>query len=161
MAVEPSPYPSIFHDLAEPDTLETVVAFVPNVVGCKAANHLFNTRDFRKRGICLGKRLDASVEPGYALNECNFATYTNISLIFYSIVLARNPVPSRSRREPLGEPILEEEASNEETRIRSVARTCHENKWETPKVDCRHLDKEKPEAIVHGKTPCTFEQEMA
>ena len=32
MAVEPSPYPSIFHDLAEPDTLETVVAFVPNVV---------------------------------------------------------------------------------------------------------------------------------
>ena len=116
--------------------------------GCKAANHFFNTPDFRN-------------EPGYALNECNFATYTNISLIFYSIVLARNPVPSRSRREPLGEPILEEEASNEETRIRSVARTCHENKWETPKVDCRHLDKEKPEAIVHGKTPCTFEQEMA
>ena len=93
--------------------------------GCKAANHLFNTRDFRKRGICLGKRLDASVESGYALNECNFATCTNISLLFYSIVLARNPVPSRSRREPLGEPILEEEASNEETRIRSVARTCH------------------------------------
>ena len=72
MAVEPKLYPKTFQDLAEPDPLETDVAFVSNVVtrGCKAANHLFNIRDLGIiRGHCLGKRLDAIFELGYALYE--------------------------------------------------------------------------------------------
>ena len=35
---------------------------------------------------------------------------SKISLIFSFIVLARNPVPSKFGREPLGQPIFEEEA---------------------------------------------------
>ena len=45
--------------------------------------------------------------------------------------------------------------------IRSIARTCHEKRWETTNLGCRHFDKTKPEAFVNGKTPRTFEQEMA
>ena len=38
--------------------------------GCKAANHLFDIRNFRIiRGNCMGKRLDAIFESGYALHE--------------------------------------------------------------------------------------------
>ena len=123
-----------FKDLTEPDPLETVVAFVSNVV----------TRAARLLNICsifvifpshsheatvLGKRWDAIFEPAYVLNEHsgNFATCTNISLIFSSIVLARHPVPSRSGREPSGEPTFEGEAG-------SITRTCHENRWETTKT---------------------------
>ena len=35
--------------------------------------------------------------------------------------------------------------------IRSITRTCHENRWETTKLGCKHLDKAKPEALVNGK----------
>ena len=59
---------------------------------------------------------------------------------FASVVLPeRVPKPSRSEPEPLGEPELEEEAA------------CHENKLETTKLGCRHLDKTKPEKLVNGK----------
>ena len=84
------------------------------------------------------------------MSSGNIAICTNISLIFFSssIVLARYPVPSRSGREPLGDPIFEEEAGNGETgtSVPSLAR--HENKWETTKLGRRHLDKAKPEALV-------------
>ena len=68
VAVEPSLCPSFFQDLAEPDPLETDVAFVSNVV--IRANHLFNISDFRIiRGHCLGKPLDAIVDAGRVLQE--------------------------------------------------------------------------------------------
>ena len=60
------------------------------------------------------------------MSSGNFATCTNISLIFSSIVLAQYPVPSRSGREPLGEPIFEEEAGNGETGTSVPSLACHE-----------------------------------
>ena len=73
VAVEPSLCPSIFQDLAEPDPLEADVdTFVSNAVTRAATllTYLFNIRHFRIiRGHCLGKRLDAIFEPGYALHE--------------------------------------------------------------------------------------------
>ena len=33
-----------------------------------------------------------------------------------------------------------------------IANTRHENRWETTKLSCRHLDKSKPEKLVNGKT---------
>ena len=114
VAVEPSLCPSVFHDLAEPDPLETDDAFVSNVV----------TRAARLLTICSIFVIFASYEATVwesawtqfsnldtlCMSNGNFATCTNISLIFSSIVLARYPVPSRSGREPLGEPKFEEEA---------------------------------------------------
>ena len=49
------------------------------------------------------------------MSSGNFATCMNISLIFSSITQARYPVPSRSGREPVGEPIFEEEAGTGDT----------------------------------------------
>ena len=119
VAVEPPLCPSIFQDLAEPDPMETVVAFVSNVV----------TRAARLQDIFSIFVIFASYEATewesvwtqfsnldtLCMSSGNFAICTNISLIFSSIVLARYPVPSRSGREPLGEPIFEEEAGKGET----------------------------------------------
>ena len=119
VAVEPVLCPSMFQDLAEPDPLETVVAFVSNAV----------TRAARLLTICSIFVIFASYEATQwesvwtqfsnldmlCMSSGNFAICTNISLIFSSIVLARYPVPSRSGREPLGEPIFEEEVGNGET----------------------------------------------
>ena len=108
MAVELVLCPSMFQDLAEPDPLETVVAFVSNVVtrAAKAANHLFNIRNFRIFEPLFGKASGRNFSnlDTFCRSSGNFAICTNISLIFSSIVLARYPVPSRSGREPLGEP---------------------------------------------------------
>ena len=35
--------------------------------------------------------------------------------------------------------------------ICSVVHTCHEKRWETTKLGCRHVDKTKPEELVNGK----------
>ena len=34
---------------------------------------------------------------------------------------------------------------------RPIINTRHENRWETTKLGCRHLDKIKPEMLVNGK----------
>ena len=46
------------------------------------------------------------------MSSGNLAICMNISLIFSSIVVTWIPVLSKSGREPLGEPIFEEEAGN-------------------------------------------------
>ena len=61
-----------FQDLAEPEPLETEVAFVSNGgnAGCEAANNLFHACSLgRKGGYCLGERLDAVFDPGRVLQE--------------------------------------------------------------------------------------------
>ena len=65
MAVEPSLCPSIFQDFAEPDPLETDVAFVSNMVK-RAARLLTICSIFV---IFVSKRLDAIFESGYAQPE--------------------------------------------------------------------------------------------
>ena len=110
-AVEPSPCPNTFQDLAEPEPVETDVAFVSNMV----------TRAARVLTICSMFVIfyEATVWESIwtqfsnldvlCMSSGNFAFCTNISLIFSSIVLAR------SGREPLGEPIFEEEAGTRDT----------------------------------------------
>ena len=96
------------------------------------------------------------------MSSGNFETCTNVSLIFYSIVLARFPVPSRSGREPLGEPIFEEEASKGETStsVPSLARAMRTSvKPQNWVVDT--WTKRNQKRSWTGKTPCTLEQEMA
>ena len=65
--------------------------------------------------------------------------------------MARNPVPSRSGREPLGDSEVEEEAGAGDigTFVSSLARAMR--KWVTTKLGCRHLDKTKPATLVNGK----------
>ena len=77
--------------------------------------------------------------------------------------MARGPIPSRSGLEPSGEPIFEDEAWAGETgTFCSVAPTCHEKRQETTTLGCGHFAQDKTRiARDAGKTPRTFEQEMA
>ena len=166
VAVEPSLCPSLFQDLAEPDPLEADVAFISKVA----------TRAARLLTICSIFVIFASYEATvresvwtqfpsldtHCMSSGNFATCTNISLIFSSIVLVRYPAPSRSGREPLGEPKFEEEASNGETgtSVPSLARAMRTSgKQENWVADT--WTKQNQKRSRTGKTPCTFEQEMA
>ena len=85
--------------------------------GCKAANNLFNIRDFRIIRDTVWKSVQTQFSnlDTLSMGSVHFATCTNISLIFSSIVLARNPVPSRSGREQSREPKFKEEASKRES----------------------------------------------
>ena len=86
------------------------------------------------------------------MSSGNFATCTNISLIFFSIVVARYLVPSRSGREPLGGPIFEEEASNGETgtSVPSLARVMS-GKQQNWVVDRSAREQEKHRARSNRK----------
>ena len=166
VAVEPSLCPSKFHDLAESDPLETDVAFVSSMV----------TRAARLLTICSIFVIFASYEATVwesvwtqfsnldmlSMSSGNFAICTNILWIFSSIVLARYPVPSRSGREPLGEPVFEEEEGNGETgtSVPSLARAMRTGgKQQNWVVDTWTRQKQKRSWT--GTTLCTFEQEMA
>ena len=55
--------------------------------------------------------------------------------------------------ELLGEPKFEEIAGEREKKnVWPIANMRHENRWETTKLSCRHMDKSKPEKLVNGKT---------
>ena len=74
----------------------------------------------------------------------------------------RYPVPSRSGREPSGEPIFEEEAGNGDTGISvpSLARAItKDGKRQNWVVDT--WTKQNQKSSCTGQTSCTFEQEMA
>ena len=78
---------------------------------------------------------------------------SNLSSIEF---VERAPTLSRSGTEPSGEPKFEEKSCNGELGIHGLciikrARVCHESRWETTKVGCRHLDKTKPEKLVKQK----------
>ena len=146
LAVEPSPCPSMFQDLGEPNPLDTDVAIVSNVV----------TRAAKLLTICsmfvIFASYDATVWESVwtqfsnldtlRMSSDNFATCTNISLIFSFIVRAQYPVPSRSRRRGGW--------YRRYWHICSIARTCHEKGWESTIQGCRHLDKTKPDKLVNG-----------
>ena len=73
VAVEPSDCPSMFQDLAEPETLEAEAAPVSKAAP-RAARlltiYLLNTYKLSRNGChCLGKRLDAAFDSGNALQE--------------------------------------------------------------------------------------------
>ena len=78
----------------------------------------------------------------------NFAISVMFRLIFFLHRAGTVSCSFKSGRRPLGDPILE--AGNGDT-IRSIARTCHEKRWETTNFGCGHFDKTKPEAFVNGK----------
>ena len=71
MAVEPSDCPSEFQDLAEPEPLEAEAAFVSNVAtrGGRLLTIFHTCNLSHEGGYCLGKRLDAIVDPGRVLQE--------------------------------------------------------------------------------------------
>ena len=85
----------------------------------------------------------------------------NISLIFSLIVLAWIPVPSRSGREPSGEPIFEEDAGRGDTSTSVPSLTRGSSRFQPlrPKRKGRKLQnwvvdtwtRQKPEKLVNGK----------
>ena len=87
---------------------QTDVAFIRfqyGNTGCKAANHLFDIRNFRiMRGHCMGKRLDAIFVSGSALHEATsqfVRTFRRFAPPSYWHCILFH---SKSGREPLGEP---------------------------------------------------------
>ena len=134
VAVKPLPCPSKFQELAEPKPLETDVAFDSKAV-TRAARLLTICSVFVIFASCKATVWESvwtqfsNLDTLY-MSSGNFAIFMNISLIFSSIVLGRYPVPSRSGREPLGEPIFEEEAGNGDTgtSVPSLARAMRTGK---------------------------------
>ena len=123
------------------------IRFQSNDASHKAPNILFNVGNLGSLGgHCLSKRLDAIFDPCRDLllhRTCaKFCSFTG--------------------REPLGDPKFEEEAGAYISAhfVPSLTRSTGRG-GKTTKLGCRHLDKAKPEALVNGETPCTFEQEMA
>ena len=106
---------SIFQDLGEVEPMETDVAFVSNLVGLLTICSIFVIFVPCEATVWENVWTQFSNLVTLCKGSGNFATCTNIPLIFHSIALGRIPVPSKSGREPLGEPIFEEEAGNGDT----------------------------------------------
>ena len=183
VAVDPSLCPSTIQDLAESGPLELEVAFA-SIWHTRAVRELGCWRSVSNavNNAILATRASTVCSTLVSLEVDNLHGFTDGLHVVVKICestrewqqkylgapwtvhrLSGGPIPSRSGPETIRRAIIRRGTKHRWDRhIGPIMNTCHENRWETTTLGCRHLDKTKPEKLVNGeKPPHTVEQEMA